>query len=57
MFHFTANELSTVMLVQLILSSVGFSLDLMYLDKRLPYIFMLSFPLNALLVFTYQSFK
>lgn len=57
MFHFTANELSTVMLVQLILSSVGFSLDLMYLDKRLPYIFMLSFPLNVLLVFTYQALK
>lgn len=54
---FTAQELTAFALAQLVLSSVGFLLDLMVLDKKLPYAFVGSFALTALIVLGYSVLK
>ena len=53
----SASEWSAFCLVQLFLSSIGFLLDLMVLNKSKPYAFVGSFLINAGLILAYSWIK
>ena len=57
MLRLTANELTTFLLIELILATAGALIDLTRLDNRLPYAYCSSFVLSAGLLFSYQFFK
>lgn len=57
MLGFTVHEITTFLMVQLVLSSVGFVLDLMVLNKKYPYAFVGSFLANALIILGFVLLK
>ena len=57
MLRLTANEVTTFLLIELVLATAGALIDQTLLDKRLPYAYCSSFVISAGLLFGYQLFK